>query len=111
MQEAPTLSPPIPPCPRCGSPRAVRNGHLASGSQNHLCPDCGRQFVAAPKKGPVPEATRGLVRRLLAERVSLRGICRATGVSRFWLQRFVNALYREETPPEPGPLKKKGAGS
>ena len=52
---------------------------------------------------------RELVRRLLRERMSLRGIARATGLSRSWLQRFVNALYREDTPHDPGPLKKSRA--
>jgi len=57
----------------------------------------------------VPDATRDLVRRLLRERMSLRGIARAVGVSRSWLQAFVNDLYRERTPFEPGPLKKSRA--
>jgi insertion element IS1 protein InsB len=57
----------------------------------------------------VPDATRELIRRLLRERMSLRGIARATGVSRSWLQRFVNTLYRDDTPFEPGPLKKSRA--
>ena len=48
---------------------------------------------------------RELVRRLLRERVSLRGIARATGLSRSWLQTFVNALYRDDTPWDPGPLR------
>ncbi|MBP3957501.1 hypothetical protein J8F10_19820 [Gemmata sp. G18] len=30
-------------------------------------PGCDRRFVADPKTGPVPEATKDLVRRLLAE--------------------------------------------
>lgn len=55
------------------------------------------------------EERRELVRRLLRERMSLRGIARATGLSRSWLQGFVNALYREETPHDPGPLKKSRA--
>ena len=45
------------------------------------------------------------VRRMLLERLSLRAIARITGVSRSWLQRFVNETYREETPWEPGELK------
>jgi transposase len=57
----------------------------------------------------VGDDQRALVERLLAERLSLRAIARATGRSRSWLQRFVNALYREGTPWEPGPLKKSPA--
>ena len=65
--------------------------------------------MAAPRTGPVSAADRGLVERLLAERVGLRAIARATGRSRSWVQRFANALYRERTPHDPGPLEKKGA--
>jgi transposase-like protein len=102
----PDVSDPIPPCPHCLGTHVVRNGHNRSGAANFLCRGCGRQFVARPKKGPVPDATRDLVRRLLRERMALRAIARATGVSRSWLQGFVNALYREDTPQDPGPLKK-----
>ena len=65
--------------------------------------------MAAPRKTPVSDADRGLVERLLAERVSLRGIARATGRSRSWLQGFVNDLYRKRTPHAPGRLKKSPA--
>ena len=93
------------PCPDRRATHVVRDGTLRSGSQQLLCRGCGRRFVAAPKKGPVSEERKDLIRRLLLERMSLRGIARATGVSRSWLQNFVNSLYREETPWEPGPLK------
>jgi AraC-like DNA-binding protein len=56
----------------------------------------------------VSQERQSLIRRLLAERLSLRAIARAVGVSRSWLQGFVNALYAQ-TPWEPGPLKKSPA--
>ena len=49
------------------------------------------------------------MRRLLLERLSLRAIARTAEVSRAWLQRFVNRLYREDTPHTPGRLKKSRA--
>ena len=101
----------IPPCPRCHALHVVRNGRNRSGSPNFLCRGCGRQFVARPRKGPVPDQTKDLIRRLLRERMALRAVARAVGVSRSWLQRFANALYRDETPWEPGPLEKKPATS
>ena len=110
MQTPLALPAPIPPCPRCGATHVVRNGRTQAGSPNLLCRGCGRGFVAEPKKRPVTEERKALVRRLLLERLSLRGIARAAGVSRSWLQRFVNTLYREETAWEPGPLKKSRAG-
>jgi transposase-like protein len=103
-------SDPIPACPRCHATHVVRNGKTQSGSPNFLCRGCGRRFVAAPKKGPISEERRELVRRLLLERLGLRAIARVAGVSRSWLQGFVNNLYREETPWEPEPPKKSWAG-
>ncbi len=95
---------PIPPCPRCSATHVVRNGPTHSGKPSFRCRGCGRRFVAHPEKGPVTNGQKALVRRLLGERLSLRAIARATGHSRSWLQAFANALYREETPWEPGPL-------
>ena len=106
----PTTNPdrePIPACPRCHASHVVRNGKTHSGSPNFLCRGCHRRFVADPKKGPISEDRKELIRRLLRERLALRAIARAVGVSRTWLQNFVNQLYREETPWDPGPLKKK----
>jgi len=89
----------------------VRNGRTQAGSRNFLCRGCGRRFVPNPKKGPVSDDRKELVRRLLRERMSIRGIARATGLSRSWVQNFVNVRYRDETPWDPGPLKKSRARS
>jgi insertion element IS1 protein InsB len=103
---------PIPACPRCHATHVVRNGSTRSGSPNFLCRGCNRRFVAAPKRAPISEERRQLIRKLLLERLSLRAIVRATGVSRTWLQGFVNDLYREETKWEsaPQPPQKSRAG-
>src|SRR4051812_15773185 len=100
-----------PPCPRCRATHVVRNGTLRSGSRNFLCRGCGRNFVAAPRKGPVSDDRKALIRRLLLQLLGLRAITRAVGVSRSWLQGFVNDLYREETPREPAPAPQKGRAS
>ena len=89
----------------------IRAGTTHNGVPSFRCRDCGRRFVERPRKGPVGDDQRKLVERLLAERLSLRAIARVTGRSRSWLQAFVNALYREDTPWEPGPLKKSRARS
>lgn len=99
----------LPPCPRCGASHVVRNGLTRAGSVNLLCRGCGRCFVPHPKRPPITPEREELVRRLLLERLSLRAIARSTGVSRAWLQRFVNTLYRENTPHSPGRLKKSPA--
>ena len=95
----------LPSCPRCGASHVVRNGRTQAGSVDLLCRGCGRSFVPDPKRPPITPERVGLVRRPLPERLSLRAIARSTGVSRAWLQRFVNALYREDTPHTPGRLK------
>jgi insertion element IS1 protein InsB len=97
----------VPSCPRCAATHVVRNGPNSAGTPTFRCRPCGRRFVAAPQKGPVTDDRKALVRRLLHERVGLRAIARVTGLSRSWLQVFVNGVYAD-TPWEPGPLKKTG---
>ncbi len=87
----------------------VRNGSNSAGTRCFRCNGCGRRFVADPHWQPVSDERRALVERLLSERLGLRAIARVTGLSRSWLQRFANALYRDRTPHDPGPLKKSRA--
>jgi insertion element IS1 protein InsB len=76
-------------CPQCQSPKYKKNGHIHNGKQNHHCHDCGRQFVDCFEQYLIPEDTRALIERLLVERISLRGICRAVGVTLKWLLGFL----------------------
>jgi len=76
-------------CPCCKSPEYKKNGHIHNGKQNHQCKDCGREFVDGFEQDLVSDETRGLVERLLLERLSLRGICRAVGVGLKWLLGFI----------------------
>src|SRR5919106_6333321 len=76
-------------CPRCQSPKHKKNGHIHNGKQNHHCHDCGRQFVQCCEQYLISDDTRGLIERLLVERISLRGICRAVGVKLKWLLGFL----------------------
>ena len=76
-------------CPRCQSPRYKKNGRIHNGTQHHQCKDCGRQFVACCEQYLVSDETRTLIKRLLVERISLRGICRAVGVKLKWLLGFL----------------------
>jgi IS1 family transposase/transposase-like protein len=75
-------------CPRCKSANYKKNGHIHNGKQNHQCRDCGRQFVDCFEQYLVGDDTRTLIERLLVERISLRGICRAVGVKLKWLLGF-----------------------
>ncbi len=76
-------------CPRCQSPKYKKNGHIHNGKQNHHCHACGRQFVDCFAQYLISEDTRALIERLLVERISLRGICRAVGVTLKWLVGFL----------------------
>jgi len=81
-------------CPQCGSTWYKRNGHIHTGKQNHRGKHCGRAFVLTPENSVITEEQRELVERLLLERISLRGICRAVGVGLQWLLQFMSARFQ-----------------
>jgi insertion element IS1 protein InsB len=85
-------------CPQCGSRRYKRNGRIHSGKQNHKCKACGRAFVLVPENHVITEEQQALIERLLLERISLRGICRAVGVGLRWLLHFM--VMRFATAPD-----------
>lgn len=76
-------------CPPCRSIWYKRNGHIHTGKQNHRCKLCGRAFVLNPEPPVITEEQRTLIERLLLERISLRGICRALGIGLQWLLQFM----------------------
>jgi insertion element IS1 protein InsB len=76
-------------CPACGSTGFKKNGHIHSGQQNHQCKACGRQFVADAIDRIMAPEPRTLLEHLVRERISLRGICRAAGVSLTWPLHFM----------------------
>jgi hypothetical protein len=66
-----------------------KNGHTRHGKQNHLCKNCERQFSAGATNRLIAAERRAEIANLLRERLSLRGICRAVGVSLTWLLHFM----------------------
>ena len=78
-------------CPRCQLSHIKRNGHTYYGKQNYQCKLCDRQFVA--RNETVSPDQQKLVKRMLLERISLRGICRVLEVSLAWLLNFIEQLY------------------
>jgi insertion element IS1 protein InsB len=76
-------------CPACRSTRFKKNGHTRHGKQNHHCKACGCQFGSTAENRLITPEQRTLIERLLCERISLRGICRAVGVSLTWLLYFM----------------------
>jgi insertion element IS1 protein InsB len=55
---------------------------------------CGRAFVLTPENFVITEEQRALIERLLLERISLRGICRAVGVGLQWLLQFMVTRFQ-----------------
>ena len=99
-----------PICPRCGSQCTVKNGRIHNKKPKHKCQDCGRQFVENPTKKYVSPPPLDYINKMLLEKIPLAGIARVTGVSKKWLQDYVNALYTkvplqvEVTSKHPGKL-------
>ncbi len=79
-------------CPRCQLSHIKRNGHTYYGKQNYQCKLCDRQFVV--RNRTVSPEKQALIKSLLLERISLRGICRVLKVSLTWLINFVERLYQ-----------------
>ena len=82
-------------CPSCSSTNVKKNGHIHNGKQNHYCKTCGRQFVQNPEQIIISGHKRERIRKLLVERIPLRGICRVEGVSLCWLLCFIVDLYEQ----------------
>src|ERR1700742_996790 len=80
-------------CPKCGSTQIVKNGSIHTGAQKYRCKGWGRQFVQNPQPDRIKDETRALVDKLLLERISLAAIARVAGVSKRWVQYYVNAKY------------------
>ena len=87
-------------CPSCHSTNVKKNGHTYYGKQNHQCKCCGRQFVR--NNGHTVSAwTKAVIKKAMKERLSLRAICRVSGVSLSWLQSFAHVFW-EQTPADLG---------
>ncbi len=86
---------PSPSCPDCDSARVVKNGMIHNGKQNHLCKDCGCQFVKDPQSKIINDATKALIDKLLLGKLPLAGVAQVVDVSEPWLQQFVNTKYQK----------------
>jgi insertion element IS1 protein InsB len=80
-------------CPPSSSTHSKRNGHLYNGKQSYRCRACGRQCVQVFEQRLVSDEQRGMIERLLRERLSLHGVCRSVGVGMKWLASFVVECY------------------
>src|SRR5688572_10023869 len=73
----------------------VKNGSIHTGKQKYLCKGCGRPFVEKWQLHPISDEIKGLIDKLLLEKLPLAGIVRVTGVSETWWQSYVNQLYEQ----------------
>ena len=84
-----------PNCPYCNCEQTVKNGSTHNKKQKYLCKNCKRQFVKNPTNKPIPLSKKTRIDDLLLEKISLAGIARTVGVSKTWLQKYVNKKYAE----------------
>lgn len=98
-------------CPECNSAHIRKNGKN-KGKQNHICVDCGRQFIDRYEtaKGYSNDVKRECL-KLYVNGMGFRGIERVKGVHHTtvitWLKRVGELLpdaYDPETVPEVGEL-------
>jgi insertion element IS1 protein InsB len=76
-------------CPAYGSTRYKKTGHTRHGKQHHLWKNYERQFRASAEHLLIASERCVEIANLLRERLSLRGMCRAVGVSLTWLLHFM----------------------
>ena len=89
------MSTALPICRNCQSDAVMKNGRTRLRAQNYKCRDCGRQFVEDPQWRMISEETKGIIDRLLLEKLSLAGIARALESSELWVPQYVNAKYQQ----------------
>ncbi len=98
-----------PVCPRCNGVHIVKNGHAHTSKQRYLCRECRYQFTPDGTWHRISPAKEAEVDRLLTERLSHRGICRVTGVSRSWFRLHLKKLkntVQHSIPVQQPPVKK-----
>lgn len=85
-------------CPYCLGTNLSRKGFSRNGKQRYKCQECKKRIVLHGRQYFVSSEQVAIIGRLLLERISLRGICRAMQVSFSWLRLHIQSVYR--TTPE-----------
>jgi insertion element IS1 protein InsB len=85
-------------CPDCQSINLKKNG-LKRGKQNHICSDCGRQFIDVYSERGYSQEVKKRCLHLYLEGNGFRRIERLTGVSHNtvinWVKKARNCLSTE----------------
>ena len=82
-------------CPRCLGTNIKKNGFTDYLKPCNKCKECKYKFVDNGQKWFISPDKKIYIKRLLAERISLRGICRVMDISLTWLLAFIKELYAE----------------
>ena len=82
-------------CPRCGSPKLVKNCPTNRDRQNFKCRYCHRQFVQNPRHQKISEDTQKLIDQLLLEKYLEPGLskspgCRPAGWNTMYFQQLAS---------------------
>ena len=83
-------------CHHCGSEKLIKNGKSRGGKQQYRCHGCGRGSVSNPQSAGHSEAFQEQILALYFERPSMRGLQRATGVSRQTLSKWLKKRHLDE---------------
>jgi len=84
-------------CPYCLSTNLHPKGWNTKRTKRRFkCGNCKRHITSNGKRWFVSDEQRSLVDRLLLEKLSLRGICRAVGISLCWLLHYTGKLYARQ---------------
>ena len=67
-------------CPECGSQHIRKNGNRR-GKQNHICVNCGRQFIDHYQPRGYSDDVKRLCLRMYVNGIGIRGIARVTGIA------------------------------
>ena len=78
-------------CPHCQSSKVVKNGKKKNGTQNLLCRDCRKQFLATYKNRGADPLIQSMILRMLERNSGIRDIEQIVRVSR---QCVLNTLCR-----------------
>ncbi|BAQ61880.1 hypothetical protein GM3708_3506 (plasmid) [Geminocystis sp. NIES-3708] len=99
-------------CPECGSNHIHKNG-IKKGKQNHLCVDCGRQFIDYSQRGSkgYDDALRRECLKMYVNGLGFRAIERIKGIHHTTIINSVKAVgellpdsYNPESTPQVGEL-------
>jgi len=86
-------------CPQCKSSKYKKNwSHFTTANRTINATTVDASSSSAFAQYLISEDKRALIERLLVERISLRGICRAVGVKLKWLLGFLVQCF--ETLPD-----------